>query len=266
MGKSYKLVPVEGNDEINNVVESVENLFDETVNWYQNSLRPKRFLSKAFRILGILSFAFGSSLPLLAYLNLNFFQPNLGYVAFALAGLLYTFDKLLGYSSGWMRYISTKLELEATWFQFEQRWAILVLGFSKDCEETEKVSICDLYDALYDFKIEIQGIVEEETKQWIAEFKSNLAEFEKLVKSKTAELKPGSAFIEVKDADKIGEIEMNLAGKTISLQDKNGYLFKNLKPGDYQLTVTGKKDGASVNRTQTVTVTPGQMTKTSIEL
>jgi len=145
------------------------------IQWYERKKRPKRIGSQAIRMISILLSGIGVICPLVdAALNVEFQLGELGYVAFAIAGTVFLFDKYFGLSSGWMRFMETQLRLEKTLKEFQYDWTI---SLAKGNDPTEQLV------RLREFTVKVESLVIEETLSWIKEFESNFSKLEKLAKS-----------------------------------------------------------------------------------
>jgi hypothetical protein len=153
------------------------------IDWYSRKIPHKRTFSLLARILVLFFAAIGIICPLL-----DIFQPpikndlstclridvlKLGYLAFAQAGIIVMFDKYFGLSSGWMRFIETKLKLEEHLKMFYLDWAGL---------KARNISDAELITHMKTFLQQVEGLVSHESALWIREFKSNLASIDDLVK------------------------------------------------------------------------------------
>jgi hypothetical protein len=107
---------------------TVERIQCEMV-WYEKRIPSIRNFSYALRVASLLFLAGAVTSPLLcviffpkadAALQLRF--SNAGYIAIALAGVLFSIDKFFVVSKTWMRYIPTKLIIEKKLLEFRYKW------------------------------------------------------------------------------------------------------------------------------------------------
>ena len=95
--------------------------------WYWISIRAKRKISLAARGAAFILLLVGTSLPIFSALleetehRLQFTQW--GVALLAIAGLVMLADRIFGWSSGWMRYISTVTTMENLTRAYELEWA-----------------------------------------------------------------------------------------------------------------------------------------------
>ena len=103
-----------------------------------------------------------------------------GYVLFALAGAMVIGDKLFGLSSRWMRYMITATVLARRRAEFEMDWGALWLEIGAAAPTVEQQSRA--ISMLRGFRIAVVSEVEEETRVWVAEFESGLAQLERFTR------------------------------------------------------------------------------------
>lgn len=111
-----------------------------------------------------------------------------GYVLLALAGALVIGDRVFGLSSRWMRYMVTAVVLQRRLAQFEIDWADwwLKLGGQQPNPEQQAQAIV----LLRDFRLAVVTEVEAETRVWVAEFESGLAQLERMTRQESGRDKP----------------------------------------------------------------------------
>ena len=100
-------------------------------------------------------------------------------------------DRFFGYSTGWIRYITTALALEKSREEYRLQWTRQMAktrGNQLSADEVE-----ELIQTCATFSLAIKSQVEQETKAWVAEFQSNLTQLEKDLQAKADEVKAKGA-------------------------------------------------------------------------
>jgi|WetSurMetagenome_2_1015567.scaffolds.fasta_scaffold333277_1 hypothetical protein len=153
------------------------------IDWYSKKLPHKRFFSLRGRFLVLFCAAIGILCPLLdasqPAVNLRLSECfrldflKIGYIAFALAGIIVMCDKYFGLSTGWMRFIETKLKLEEALKAFYMDWAEL---------SARKAGEAEMITKMKGFVLQVESLVSHESALWIREFKSNLSSIDDMVK------------------------------------------------------------------------------------
>jgi hypothetical protein len=106
---------------------------------------------------------------------------QIGYLCFGLAAAFLAFDKYFGYSTGWMRYITTAMSLETALRNFRLDWAKTTSGLAGATPSGAVLEI--LLQKIQDFCVAARTLVEKETQAWVMEFQTNLSQLEKEAKA-----------------------------------------------------------------------------------
>jgi len=151
--------------------------------WYWRKIARHRQRSIAARwvIYGLV--AVGVAAPIVAAM---FSRPEhklvwtqAGVVALALAAVLQLGDKVFGWSSGWLRYISTVTTMERLNSRFEMEWAAQILGargvLGDDC-------VRPLFDLALRFQDDIEKCQADETAAWVTEFNQGIAALNEMIR------------------------------------------------------------------------------------
>lgn len=151
--------------------------------WYWHSIRRKRLVSTGGRVAAFILGAFGVTAPLLAAIGLEASERLLwsqaAVAALALAGLAQLADRVFGWSSGWLRYISTVTAMEDLSRQFELDWA----GYFIKVGNTPPTEVRPLFDIAQRFEVEIAALQKRETDAWVVEFNTGMSALNDLVKT-----------------------------------------------------------------------------------
>jgi SMODS and SLOG-associating 2TM effector domain 2 len=153
-------------------------------NWYWQSVKRKRTASLIVRVSSIVLLTFGALLPLLAAVfwedRQKLLCTQMAVAALALAGLLQATDKILGWSSGWLRYVTTVTSIENATRRFELSWASYVLKKAGALAIDDARALFDLADNLEEDIAKAQA---DETDKWVVEFNSGMSALGDLIKA-----------------------------------------------------------------------------------
>jgi hypothetical protein len=178
----YKSKPID--EALQTIYEHASGTSTKISGWYWTSIKTKRNTSLCVRLVTFLLLAFGTILPILAGLGndpesrLQFTQY--GVVALALAGLLQLADRIFGWSSGWLRYITTVTAMESLTRKFELDWAEYILNRMGALTESDTKQLFDMAKHFEDGMVKLQS---DETDKWVLEFNSGIALLNDLIKS-----------------------------------------------------------------------------------
>ena len=156
---------------------------ESTIAWYLRAKASKSFNSRALRLLTILLGTLGGLAPILDSAGLTGWLPmgaeatEIGFLLLGLAAACVAVDKLFGFSSGWMRYITTAMALQEDLSHLRMDWAAtMVRSRSRPLTTGDILKQLERIRAFLDT---IDGRVMTETRAWIAEFQTNLADIER---------------------------------------------------------------------------------------
>lgn len=156
--------------------------------WYWSSIRTKRRTSIWVRALAFVLLLFGTTFPIFAALQAaaehKLLLTQLAVAFLAIAGLTQLADRVFGWSSGWMRYITTVTTMENLTRAFQLEWAKYLVSKSDPLSADDAKSLFDLAKALEQELIKLQA---EETTKWVAEFNSGVSLLEAMIKSQREE-------------------------------------------------------------------------------
>lgn len=262
-----------------------------TCAWYWASIKTKRLSSLGARLLTFLLLITGTVLPLLAGLGdrpeVRLRYTQLGVSALAFAGLLQVADRVFGWSSGWLRYITTVTAMENLTRKFELDWASYIVDKGVRISDGDTKPLFDLSKR---FEDDISKLQSDETDKWVTEFNSSVALLSELIKSqresgeKTVEAARATIAVQKKAAEESekarqnGAIELNIIHKAapiaveIAIGDEVAQEFVgsswaklDVEPGQHVISVT--TTGAPPQVIQKVVEVPaGGVARTEIKL
>jgi hypothetical protein len=172
----------------------VESEAQRQVDWYFRKLKAKSRASIWLRFVSILLFVAGGLVPiakavlapdLLKRMAFDFGQA--GYLLLAIAAGCLALDRFFGYSTGWIRYVTTGLAIEKSLEEFRMEWT---RGIAKlRGVPPNELQLDQLLLTCATFSLAIRSQVEQETKAWVTEFQSSLSQLEEDLHAKVAEIK-----------------------------------------------------------------------------
>jgi hypothetical protein len=165
--------------------------------WYTNAMKWRGRSARTIRLVALVFFGLGSVIPIaksfLQKLPLTFEWNDVGYVSLAIGAGLLGFDYFFGISSAYTRFVTTGIALRNARLRFQTDWLVLLSesgGLKAD-------ALKPFVDRLKEFVATTLQLVDRETQEWVAEFRSSLAELEKLGNraphAATAEPRPDEA-------------------------------------------------------------------------
>lgn len=269
------------------------NTAEKECNWYWNSIKTKRRISVFLRLLTLVSLILGTLLPILSSLystpEFRLQLTQCGVAALALGGLLQVADRVFGWSSGWLRYVTTVTAMENLTRKFELEWAGYLITKIGNIDNNDMKQLFDLAKSYEENMVKLQS---DETDKWVAEFNTGMALLGDMIKTQKEDgqkaidevksaIEAKQKEIEQKEkASTNGAIELNLVYKTkikpvkITIDDRKceeyfGTTWSSLgiSPGQHLLKIefNGAED---IPQTiiKVIDVPPGSVVRENIEL
>ncbi|HEX8108775.1 MAG TPA: SLATT domain-containing protein [Kofleriaceae bacterium] len=180
------------------IYQHAEDFSERCREWYWQSIRGKRLVSTGARFTAFTLGALGVIAPLAAA---AIGQPGaqqslslLAVPALAAAGLTQLADRVFGWSSGWLRYMSTVTAMESLTRQFQLDWA----GYFVTLGQAQPVQVKPLFDIAQRFEVQIADLQKRETDAWVIEFNTGLSALNDIVKNAHESSQKSAA--EIRDA------------------------------------------------------------------
>lgn len=245
--------------------------------YYRNNSAYKRSLAKGLRILAILASAVAGVLPVLSQISANNnkypIDPAWATVAVTVAITAIGLDRFFGFSSGWVRFITTEIKIES---KIEQlRLSIENERFSWQGQPPTFDKAKATLGIIISFLNEISEIVKDETNTWVIEFQNVLQKLNEDLKVEAETTKLGGIKVTVENGEKCNEgLIIHLEGQQPVTFQGSSYSFNNLFPKIYRLSVSGsyyEDIGGSKQKKQLhdetlVNVTPNAIVDATIKL
>jgi hypothetical protein len=255
---------------IHTLYQYVEARSHETIGWYARAKRSKARWSRALRLSAILLTTLGGLAPVINSLGwaTGELQARIGQVGYLLLGLAAAcvgMDKFFGLSSGWMRYITSLLAQQRSLSEFRLDWAMMTAKLGEKSPTTDQVQL--MLQRLKEFLVVVDAEVEQETKAWIAEFQSSIAEIDRTVKTQAEASRPGAIDITVTNGmDAADGFTVSLDGMVVRTVHGTKYQIGYVPPGPHKVAVTGTIGKKQLDASELVNVGPGVIAKVTLAL
>jgi hypothetical protein len=203
---------------------------NKSIDWYLKAKRVKKLFARGIRIYAILGGALAAALPTIADMDLGLLSK------FGLSGInikpggasalilgtiaaLLLLDRFFGFSSGWVRFCRTQLQLRQIAQEFQLDWEAERAALRGQPPELQQVS--KMLARCKAFAIQVNTIVREETDIWIQEFQEALRVLDDVSKPKAAGSEPGALNLTVAGSDQSKVLKGNktVQGWWLSVDD-----------------------------------------------
>lgn len=267
------------------IFDSAKYSFTAKRTWYWANIAKKKINSTYSRIAALIFLGAGTILQIMANTvgssDNRLTASQLGLAAFGVAGLLQLSDKAFGWSTGWMRYISTVLSMETAYLNFEFEWARTTITTNNPAADENIQKYINLAENLEETLTRLQA---DETKNWIAEFNSSIGIIDTAIKSQREEIQhqfntlkaevenskknqkptnpdtPGSINISITFTENNRSFSIYLDDNETILNTKSKAIsLNNIKPGIHKIKLLSS-DEHPVEASTSVEVEPNKIT------
>ena len=186
----------------------------------------------------------GTALPLLAGLGddakTRLTCTQIAITLLAIAGLLQVADKAFGWSSGWMRYITTATSMESISALFELAWTKHLILKPGEPDSSDVKTLFALAEQLERDLIKLQT---DETNGWITEFNAGISLLDAAIKAQREETQKQLDALRAASAAAQSDAKSQEKAKT----EAEAAAKKAQEPGAIDLSLTFKGDTKPVS-------------------
>lgn len=254
--------------------EALTKLFQHTVakaqnniDWYTRNARLKKRRAQIIRLLSLSMLGIGSVSPVM--IDLYHEQNPSADIPTSIATLiiaagtgLIALDRFWGYSTGWMRFLTTEMQIKTLLESFQYDWYTQINQF--DVNETGLTEA--LITRCATLRDQINNMVQEETKSWVEEFQASLRTYDTSLKALSEGSQPGAISVKVECGEEYDQ------GWMVILDDKLKYKRQgkhaaiiNVAPGQHRIAIQ-LSDSDVIQDERPVMVTSGQIIEVALEL
>lgn len=159
----------------------------QAISWYLNKKRSKRIWAQLLRLGAILATTIAAIIPLLAEIFVSdgksAISPAWASVALILAVALIGLDRFFGFSSAWMRFLTTELKIRNALQLFQMNWEMQKASWKGAADPTDE-QIQDMLARCKAFLVQINNFLEDEMAAWVREFQTALKQIDEAAKAR----------------------------------------------------------------------------------
>ena len=255
---------LEGKD-LKSLRKEVEAKAIDAIDWYIKRKQIKSIGSKILRIGAILFILIGAMLPILKGIDwLQLEDCHYGYIALALAGTCIVIDKFMGFSSSWMRYMTTGISLQKALIDFQTDWMLMWAEVTDNTPTVEQQR--RLLQRIKSFRLKIITEIERETQLWTNEFQSNLSQMD-IITTQREHSRPGVVELiitngELAEQGLTAVVDGITVGYTRGQRLQIGHIF----PGQHDIVVHGVVNGKEIQASNVINMTAGGVVELRLTL
>lgn len=166
------------------VAEYVTKEANRAISWYLAKKGAKRRGAQVLRLAAIFATVLAGVIPLVAQITEQedrvAIAPGWASVALVVAAACVGLDRYFGYSSAWMRFLTTEMKIRCVLHEFRLKWEARRAGWEGDQPASEEVQ--EALDLCRSFLADVDEILEKEMHTWVKEFSLALTEVDRASK------------------------------------------------------------------------------------
>lgn len=238
----------------------------QAIKWYGTKSRPKKRWAQILRVAAILATALAGIIPMLSKSMPNgWLDPLWASVAVALAATALGLDRFFGFSTAWMRFITSELKIKSRLQNFQFEWEAARISWQGKRPSYDQAQA--MLSRAANFTGQVSNIVEEETHAWIKEFQSVLTSLDESLKVKAKRSELGAVMVNVENGDQCDEAwTLVIAGQAAQTYWGKSGMVNDVYPGLHKVTATGTIANKPVQAQAMAQVFPGETAKISLTL
>jgi hypothetical protein len=262
--------PAEVERSLQSLYEYSEGRVGGAIAWYENKKRWKARLSQWLRGIAIVLTTAGGLVPIVLAIGwldggTNTEIGQLGYLFLGLAAGAVAIDRFFGLSSGWMRFITTMLELQKLLSEFRLDWVMGRARLAGKPPTPEQTQV--MLQRLRAFIVAVDQKVNQETQTWISEFKASLADLDRQAKQQLESTRPGAIDVTITNGMEFPDgVTVALDGMVLHTVRGTRYQIGYVPPGQHTITAMAVKNGTSLEASELVTAVAGEVAKATLAL
>lgn len=217
------------------------NFSERELKWYTKRVKLKSSLSNWIIFLTVILFSLSLLLVVLGkeYEILSVNNYMLGYICLLVASTLVMLDRIFGHSSGWIRFLTTKLELERLISEYYSLWGLQITNL--DTENLTKEDKVNLIKLIGYFDSGVRQVIIKEISAWKFTFTEQLESLRKDIDKNLAKTKG--------DITKFSMIGESLNYKQNNIKEPGILTLSFKKPEGTKIEIEIEKDEFIENKT-----------------
>lgn len=214
------------------------------IDWYLRKKTGKQWPAKILRSLAIGATALAGLIPMLATIFTDQGVPRIApawaSVALLVAATCVGLDRFFGYSSGWMRFLTTEMQIRHALHDFLLDWETRRAGWEGQDDPGAQEAEAGLQHCKR-FMSEVNDILKAEMDTWVTEFRTAVADIDKAAKAQALILQLAAANITVTNGEQCQDgWQLSVDGGAPRAHRGTSSALRNLVPGSHVVTVTGR--------------------------
>lgn len=257
-------------------IEALTRLYSHTVTkaegnirWYTRNAKLKKGRAQIIRLVSLTLLGMGSVTPILIDLmnrriaiQEHQIPPSIASLIIAAGTGLIALDRFWGYSTAWMRFLTTEMQIKSILETFEFDWHTQINGR----ESKSAGFVEDMINRCATLRDKINSIVHEETRTWVDEFQASLRAYDSNLKSVSDTSKLGSVNITVTNGPAYTDgWDILVDERRVTMRKGGNAAIRNLSEGQHSIGVRPTGDEI-VHDEKVIHVSMGQIAELTLKM
>ncbi len=192
--------PAKRGDSMQAIADYVAREAEAAIRWYLRKKDAKRRLARGLQLAAIAATALAGLIPVLAQIYATDgkpdFAPAWASVALLVAAACVGLDRFFGYSTAWMRFLATEMQIRHVLHEFLLDWETrraVWEGMSDPGAQEAELGL----KRCKEFLAQVNGILKSEMDSWVTEFSAVIADIDKAAKAQVEVTRSGALNVTV---------------------------------------------------------------------
>jgi hypothetical protein len=236
--------PAKRMDSLRKVAGYVVGEAEKAITWYLDKKAAKAWRAQALRFAAIVATALAGLIPLLAEIfEINGtpkFAPAWASVALLVAAACVGLDRFFGYSSAWMRFLTTEMQIRHALHDFLLDWETRRTIWEDKDDPGPQEAAAGL-KRCKEFLAQVNELLKAEMDTWVAEFSAALTDIDKAAKAQAEVMRTGAANLIVTNGEQCADgWQLSVDGGSEEAHRGKTAALRSLLPGSHTVMVRGR--------------------------
>jgi hypothetical protein len=257
--------PARRAESLQKVADYVAAEAEKSIAWYLHKKTGKRLRAQGFRFAAIVATALAGLIPLFAEIY-GTPKPAWASVALVIAAACVGLDRFFGYSTAWMRFLTTEMQIRHALHGFLLDWEIRrAVWEGKDDPGPREAEVG--LKRCKEFLAQVNEFLKAEMDTWVTEFSAALTDIDKAAKAQAEVMRTGAANLTVANGEQCADgWRVSVDGGSEEVHRGKTAALRNLLPGSHTVTVRGRVTDKDLQAEAAFNVTAAQVASVEVSL
>jgi hypothetical protein len=263
--------PAKRTESLRKVAGYVVGEAEKAIVWYLEKKTAKARRAQALRFAAIVATALAGLIPLLTEIFATddgkpSFAPAWASVALLVAAACVGLDRFFGYSSAWMRFLNTEMQIRHALHDFLLDWETRRSAW-EDKDDPGPQEAATGLKRCKEFLAQVNELLKAEMDTWVAEFSAALSDIDKAAKAQAEVMRTGAANLTVANGEQCADgWRVSVDGGSEEVHRGKTAALRNLLSGSHTVTVRGRVTDKDLQAEAAFNVSAAQVASVEVSL